>query len=208
MAKSRSLGSTSLTIRSPMRTTPAVGVSRPAMTRRAVDLPQPDGPSSTRDSPASTSRVRSSTAITSPKRLVTPSKDSRLGSATASPPSPPPASRASTGPPPCPFTRGSGADPGVVARDDAVRRTGQMGHGRLGRGAGRQRGEGGVAGLIHLGLGAVHGTGRGRVLGTLGQLMVSHLELGLGGPQLGDGRQGGGALADGEVAGAHGPLGL
>src|SRR5690606_16027177 len=38
--------------------------------RRAVDLPQPEGPTSTRTSPSAMSRVRSFTAIVLPKTLV------------------------------------------------------------------------------------------------------------------------------------------
>ena len=45
---SRSFGSTSLTGSPPIRMTPSVGSSRPAIIRSAVDLPQPDGPSRTR----------------------------------------------------------------------------------------------------------------------------------------------------------------
>ena len=44
MATSRSLGSTSLTTRSPMETVPSVTSSRPATSRSAVVLPQPDEP--------------------------------------------------------------------------------------------------------------------------------------------------------------------
>src|SRR5215213_769791 len=68
---------------SPIRTVPAVGSSRPATIRSVVVLPQPDGPSSAKNDPCGTVSVRSSTAVKSPKRLVTPS--SRR--------SPPPASR-------------------------------------------------------------------------------------------------------------------
>ena len=52
---SRSLGSRSLTTLSPMRSSPDVIVSSPAIIRSAVDLPQPDGPTSTRNSPSATS---------------------------------------------------------------------------------------------------------------------------------------------------------
>ena len=55
MAMSRSFGSRSLTTRSPMRSSPDEIVSSPAIIRRAVDLPQPDGPTSTRNSPSATS---------------------------------------------------------------------------------------------------------------------------------------------------------
>ncbi|OGN85390.1 MAG: hypothetical protein A2X23_08400 [Chloroflexi bacterium GWC2_73_18] len=74
MATSRSLGARSLTTRSPMRTVPAVTSSSPAIMRRAVVLPQPLGPTSTRNSSFSMASERSLTAITSPKRLVTRSK--------------------------------------------------------------------------------------------------------------------------------------
>ena len=46
-------GSTLVTSRSPMRMLPLVIVSSPAIIRRAVVLPHPDGPSSTRNSPSS-----------------------------------------------------------------------------------------------------------------------------------------------------------
>ena len=59
MAMSRSFGSTSLTTLSPMRISPPEIVSRPAIIRSAVDLPQPDGPTSTRNSPSSMSSDRS-----------------------------------------------------------------------------------------------------------------------------------------------------
>ncbi len=52
---SRSLGSSSLTTRSPMAISPAVIVSSPATMRSSVDLPQPDGPTMTTNSPSSTS---------------------------------------------------------------------------------------------------------------------------------------------------------
>src|SRR5262245_26447656 len=47
MATSRSFGGTLLTIRSPMRISPPVMFSSPAIIRSSVDLPQPDGPTST-----------------------------------------------------------------------------------------------------------------------------------------------------------------
>src|SRR5262245_29832187 len=56
---SRSLGSTSLTTRSPMRSSPVEIDSRPATRRNAVDLPQPDEPTNTRNSPSAMSRLRS-----------------------------------------------------------------------------------------------------------------------------------------------------
>ena len=49
---SRSFGGTLFTTRSPMRISPAVMFSRPAIMRSSVDLPQPDGPTSTTNSPS------------------------------------------------------------------------------------------------------------------------------------------------------------
>src|SRR5262249_35143028 len=46
----------------PMAIVPEVGRSRPATQRKVVVLPQPDGPSSTTISPASTRKLTSSTA--------------------------------------------------------------------------------------------------------------------------------------------------
>ncbi len=72
MAMSRSLGSMSLTTRSPISTVPALGRSRPATTASSVDLPQPEGPSSTANSPFSTVRSMPFSTSTGPKRLCTP----------------------------------------------------------------------------------------------------------------------------------------
>ena len=58
MAMSRSFGGTLLTTRSPMRISPEVMFSSPAIMRSRVDLPQPDGPTSTTNSPSS---IRTST---------------------------------------------------------------------------------------------------------------------------------------------------
>src|SRR5512143_351996 len=55
---SRSFGGKWLTTRSPMRISPPVMFSRPAIIRSKVDLPQPDGPTSTTNSP---SRIEIST---------------------------------------------------------------------------------------------------------------------------------------------------
>ena len=62
MAMSRSWGSSSLTRLPPMRSSPLEMSSSPATIRRAVDLPQPDGPTRTRNSPSATSIDRSWTA--------------------------------------------------------------------------------------------------------------------------------------------------
>src|SRR5438477_13103888 len=50
---SRSLGWTLLTTRSPIEIVPEVMFSSPASIRSKVDLPQPDGPTSTTNSPSS-----------------------------------------------------------------------------------------------------------------------------------------------------------
>src|ERR1700751_2005818 len=50
---SRSLGWTLLTTRSPIEIVPEVMFSRPASMRSRVDLPQPEGPTSTTNSPSS-----------------------------------------------------------------------------------------------------------------------------------------------------------
>ena len=57
MAMSRSLGATSLTTRPPISIVPALGRSSPATMLSSVDLPQPDGPTSTVNSPLSMSRL-------------------------------------------------------------------------------------------------------------------------------------------------------
>ena len=51
------------TTRSPMRTVPSEISSRPATMRSAVDLPQPEGPTSTMNSPSAISSVMSLTAL-------------------------------------------------------------------------------------------------------------------------------------------------
>ena len=56
MAMSRLDGCRSLIARPSMRISPAVIVSSPAMVLSRVDLPQPDGPTSTRKPPFSSSR--------------------------------------------------------------------------------------------------------------------------------------------------------
>ena len=71
---SRSRGATRLTTRSPMRISPSVIDSSPASIRSAVVLPEPDGPTSTMNSPSATSSVSSRTASTLSKRLLTRSK--------------------------------------------------------------------------------------------------------------------------------------
>src|ERR1700694_345331 len=65
MAMSRSLGGTSLTLSVPMKMSPPEASSRPAIMRSVVLLPQPDGPTSTRNSLSGISRLTLRTASTS-----------------------------------------------------------------------------------------------------------------------------------------------
>ena len=57
MPMPRSFGSSQVTLRSLIRICPALMSSRPAMQFSSVDLPQPDGPSSTMNSPGSISQI-------------------------------------------------------------------------------------------------------------------------------------------------------
>src|SRR6266536_663394 len=70
MPQSRFSGGSPVTSRSPIRIEPAVGGSKPAIMRRVVVLPQPDGPRSAMSSPSAIRRERASTARTSPNRFV------------------------------------------------------------------------------------------------------------------------------------------
>src|SRR5438309_9591675 len=63
-----------------MRIDPVVVSMNPEIIRKVVVLPQPDGPSRTRNSPSATSSERSSTATTSPNRLA---MERRLSAATS-----------------------------------------------------------------------------------------------------------------------------
>src|SRR5919202_4355127 len=71
---SRSRGAIRLTTRSPIWISPPETDSRPASIRSAVVLPEPDGPTSTMNSPSAMSSVSPRTASTWPKRLSTRSK--------------------------------------------------------------------------------------------------------------------------------------
>ena len=64
MAMSRFFGGTLVTSRPPIRIRPSLMSSRPASMRSAVDLPEPDGPTSTRNSPSVICRFSLSTART------------------------------------------------------------------------------------------------------------------------------------------------
>src|SRR5262249_43802989 len=66
MAMRRSRGVRLLTTRPPMIISPAVGVSRPAIIRRRVVFPEPEGPRKTKNSPSRVSRFTLLTAPSSP----------------------------------------------------------------------------------------------------------------------------------------------
>src|SRR3954454_822351 len=70
MAISRSLGWTLFTTRSPIEIVPEVIFSRPASIRNKVDLPHPEGPTSTTNAP-------SSIGIDTPCRTSKPPNDFR-----------------------------------------------------------------------------------------------------------------------------------
>src|ERR1700735_10986 len=74
MAMRRSRGDRCVTSCPPIRIWPEVGVSRPAIIRRRVVFPEPEGPRKTRNSPSWVSRLTSLTAPSSPflKTLVSP----------------------------------------------------------------------------------------------------------------------------------------
>src|SRR5476649_2944255 len=67
----RFAGGRSVTSSSPIRIRPLDACSRPAIRRNVVDLPHPDGPSSTRKDPASASKLTLSTAAVTPHNLLT-----------------------------------------------------------------------------------------------------------------------------------------
>src|SRR5215831_301816 len=70
MATPRARGGISLTTSPPIKRSPLVCFSSPQMMRRSVVLPQPDGPSSTMNSPSGTVREMPFTAGTSPHFLM------------------------------------------------------------------------------------------------------------------------------------------
>src|SRR6056297_972530 len=61
---------TTLTRLPPIRISPSVGSSSPAIIRRLVVLPQPDGPSSVTNAPSAISSEDWCTAVKLPKRLT------------------------------------------------------------------------------------------------------------------------------------------
>ncbi len=66
MAMSRSAGSFRFTTSPPMEIFPSVMVSSPAIMRSSVDLPQPEGPTSTTNSPSGMASSRLWMAVTLP----------------------------------------------------------------------------------------------------------------------------------------------
>src|SRR5689334_2626524 len=58
---------------------PLVGDARPAISRSAVDLPQPDGPSSETNSPGRTSRSSPSSAMTPLAKVLATSRSATTG---------------------------------------------------------------------------------------------------------------------------------
>src|SRR3954466_7832951 len=67
---SRARGGRSVTSRPPIEIVPAVASSRPAIIRSSVDLPQPDGPTRTRNSPLPMVSETPSTATTPPEKTL------------------------------------------------------------------------------------------------------------------------------------------
>src|SRR5258706_3644138 len=74
MPKSRRFAGTCVTSLPANTTLPEVGVSRPAMIRSSVVLPQPDGPRKQTSLPSGTLRSTLSTAVAPLKRFVTDCK--------------------------------------------------------------------------------------------------------------------------------------
>src|SRR5262249_8789206 len=71
MASPRSDAGTSLTRSPPISISPELGCSSPAIRRSKVDLPQPDGPTNTTNSPSSISRSTPWMTRNPPKDLAT-----------------------------------------------------------------------------------------------------------------------------------------
>ena len=68
---SRSFGGTSLTFFAPIRISPPLISSRPAIMRSSVDLPQPDGPTRTVNEPSAMSMSTPCSTGVSPKLFFT-----------------------------------------------------------------------------------------------------------------------------------------
>src|SRR5258706_9478609 len=74
IAMSRSFGATPLTTRSPIAIRPAEISSSPAIILKSVDLPQPEGPTRTQNSPSSTPTSTPCKTSVEPKLLRTPER--------------------------------------------------------------------------------------------------------------------------------------
>jgi len=72
MAMSRSFGGTRFTTLPPIAISPEVTFSSPASMRRSVDFPQPDGPTSTTNSPSAMSTLTPCKTSNEPNALRTP----------------------------------------------------------------------------------------------------------------------------------------
>ncbi len=66
MPRPRLCGATCVTSSPPMRTTPASGVTKPAIISSVVVLPEPEGPSSEKNSPAAMVASTPATTVSSP----------------------------------------------------------------------------------------------------------------------------------------------
>ena len=66
MLTSRSAAESRVTSLSPIMIWPSLAISRPAIMRSVVVLPQPEGPSSVTSLPASMEKLTLSTAVTAP----------------------------------------------------------------------------------------------------------------------------------------------
>ena len=71
MAMSRAIGARSVRSWPWIGMRPSLTSSSPAIMRSVVDLPQPDSPSNTTNSPLATANSNCCTTVTSPKRLTT-----------------------------------------------------------------------------------------------------------------------------------------
>src|SRR6476660_3762344 len=81
MLVGRLLGGVSAMSSPPMMMWPEVGASRPDIMRRSVVLPQPDGPSSAKNSFWSMSKETSSTALTPPGKILVTLRSAMIASA-------------------------------------------------------------------------------------------------------------------------------
>ena len=88
MAMLRSAGASSLTRRPPMEMLAAADVSSPAMMRSSVDLPQPEGPTKTTNSPSFTVEIDVVRIATVPKDLEIVDAQRRHACIATSPPRP------------------------------------------------------------------------------------------------------------------------